>query len=149
MDSNHLRHFFFGTMISSLLVMGCGDGGPKLVKATGKVTYQGEPLPKATVVFVPDGEERTAFATTDEQGEFVITTNGRPGAIPGSYKVAVTAIRLLREVTEEEAISMSNEQIYANQESLIPVKYNNGISSGIVATVSNNPSENQFAFELQ
>jgi hypothetical protein len=149
MNGNRIRLFVFGTVVLSLLVMGCGDRGPKLVKATGKVTYQGEPLPKATVVFVPEGEERTAFATTDEQGDFVIATNGRPGAIPGTYKVAVTAIRLLREVSEEEAISMSNEQIYANQESLIPVKYNNGISSGMVATVSSDASDNHFAFELQ
>ena len=131
------------------VLVGCGDSGPKLVDAKGKVTYKGEPLPKAQVVFVPEGNEITALAMTDEQGEFQITTEGRPGAVPGKYKVAITAIKLLKEIPPERAGSMSNEEIYANQKSLIPQKYNNGISSGLTADVSEDPSQNQFAFDLQ
>ena len=121
----------------------------KLVNAGGKVTYNGAPLPAAQVVFVPEGDQPTAIATTDDQGQFTISTEGRPGAVAGNYKVAVTAIKMLKEIKPEEAASLTNEQIYANQKSLIPEKYNNTVSSGLTATVSEDPAANQYTFDLK
>lgn len=138
----------FGLVLVALVCLGCG-GGPKLVKAGGTVKYKGAPLPKASVVLVPNDGGSPSIGSTDEAGRFTISTMGRSGAPVGSYKVAITAVRQKRAVSESEAIGMTSEQIAANHESLIPAKYNNTISSELTATVSNDPSKNDYTFELQ
>lgn len=111
--------------------------------------YKGAALPGADVVFMPDGEGSPAIGRTDDQGKFTLKTSGRPGAVVGGHKVAVTAIRQKRKVSEAEAVGMTSEQIAANHESLIPAKYNNTISSELTATVSEKAGENEFVFELK
>jgi hypothetical protein len=67
----------------------------------------------------------------------------------GSYRVAITAARNKREVSPSAALSMTSEQIAANREDLVPVKYNNFESSGLTAIVSDDPAKNEFSFELK
>ena len=135
-------------IILCLIAVGC-DSGPKLVPASGTVTLKDKPIPGADVIFVPDAGGGPVIGRTDEEGKFSLTTDGKPGAYAGSYKVALTAVRQIRQVSEDEAVTMSNEQIAANHESLIPNKFNNTISSGLTATVSENPDDNQFNFQLK
>lgn len=74
---------------------GCGGEPevPGLVPVTGKVTLDGKPLDRAQVTFVPTGTDgRTAIASTDATGAFAMTTNNTKGAMPGSYRVAVSYI---------------------------------------------------------
>lgn len=136
-------------VLTVLLVAGCGDGGPKLVKAGGAVKYKDAPLTEADVVFVPDAGGLPSIGRTDKEGRFTLTTSGRPGAPPGAHKVSVTAVRQKRAVPPSEAVGMTTEQIYANHETLIPVKYNNLITSGLSATVSDDAAKNEFSFELK
>lgn len=142
-------------MMRALLVLfvfwiaGCGDGGPKLMKAGGVVTYNGAPLAEADVVFVPDAGGQPSIGRTDKEGRFTLQTTGKPGAPLGDHKVSVTAVRQKRAVPPGEAVGMTSEQIYANHETLIPVKYNNLISSGLSATVTDDPAKNEFSFELK
>ena len=52
-----MQGVFMWRLILAVIVVlfaGCGDGGPKLVKAGGAVKYNGAPLAEADVVFVPD-----------------------------------------------------------------------------------------------
>lgn len=128
---------------------GCGEGGPRLVKAGGTVKYKGAPLAKADVVFISEAGGMPSIGRTDEQGHFQLSTSARPGAPVGSHKVAITAVRQKRAVTDAEAVSMTSEQIAANHETLIPVKYNNPISSELSATVDDKAAANQFNFELK
>jgi hypothetical protein len=80
----------------SLLVLGCGGGGDPLVPVSGKVSYQGKPLPRGTVSLRAD---KTKGNTTDHQptgsigpdGTFKVFTAGREGAPPGWYKVVIFA----------------------------------------------------------
>ncbi len=135
-------------VIISLVAAGC-DSGPKLVPASGTVTLKNKPIPAADVIFVPEAGGAPVIGRTDEQGQFSLTTDGKLGAYAGAYKVALTAVRQKREVDEAEAVTMTNAQIAANHESLIPIKFNNTISSGLTATVSDNPAENEFTFQLK
>jgi hypothetical protein len=71
-----------------LACAGCG-GGP--VPVSGVVTLDGQPLPQATVTFLPLGQGRTASGFTDAEGRFHLSTlEQRDGALPGEYKVTVT-----------------------------------------------------------
>jgi hypothetical protein len=132
----------------ALATLGC-DRGPKLVPAVGSVKYKNAAIPGADVVFVPDGEGQMAIGQTDEQGQFKLMTSGRPGALVGGYKVSITAARPKRAVSQAEAVAMSSEQIAANREDLVPVKYNNSVSSELTATVNSDPAANKFEFDLK
>jgi hypothetical protein len=113
------------------------------------VKYKGAPLAAADVVFVPDAGGMPSIGRTDDQGKFTLKTNARPGAPVGGHRVAITAIRQKRKVSESEAVSMTSEQIAANHEAVIPLKYNNPISSELSATVGEKAAENDFLFELK
>src|SRR5687767_7887356 len=119
-----------------LAIAGCGEGGPRLVPSSGTVKYKSAPLPGADVVFIPESGGLPSIGRTDDQGKFALVTNARRGAPVGAYKVAITAVRQKRKVSDAEAVGMTSEQIAANHETLIPVKYNNPLSSELSATVS-------------
>lgn len=79
---------------------GCspGDSGlppePILQPARGKVFIQGRPLANAVVTFLQTDERgTTAVGETDEDGEYVLSYLGRPGAAAADYKVAVSYIQ--------------------------------------------------------
>ena len=137
----------FALLLASLQ-FGCG-GGPKLVPAGGAVKYKNALIPGADVVLVPEGSGQTAIGKTNEQGEFTLNTGGLPGVLIGSYKVSITAARPKRVVSAAEAVAMSSEQIAANREDLVPIKYNNPISSELTATISQDPAANKFMFDLK
>jgi hypothetical protein len=136
-----------GFALAGSNLAGC-NRGPALVPAGGIVKYKHAPIPGADVVFVPDGDGQPAIGRTDEKGQFTLTTGGQKGALAGPYKVSITAARPKREVPASEAVAMSSEQIAANREDLVPVKYNNPVSSNLTATVSRDPAANQFVFDL-
>jgi len=96
-----------------------------------------------------DASGAPSMAKTDEQGRFTVMTDGKPGAMPGTYKVSIAAARNKRPVSPGEALAMTAEQIAANREDLIPVKYNSFEGSGLTATVTEDPAKNEFVFELQ
>lgn len=69
------------------VVLGCGSSGPALYEVTGKVTYQGDPVPGATITFQPE-RGRTSVGVTDDAGNYFLRyTKDRNGAIPGKHKV--------------------------------------------------------------
>jgi len=136
------------TAIALAGLAGC-DRGPQLIPATGKLTFRSKPVPNADIVFVPDAGGTPVIGRTSETGEFALNTNGEDGAYVGSYKVAVTAVKVKREVSETEALSMTNEQIAANHVAVVPIKYNNTISSGLTATVIEDPASNTFELDLK
>jgi hypothetical protein len=142
------RAIALATAILLAGLAGC-DRGPQLIPATGKLTFRSKPVPNADIVFVPDAGGTPVIGRTSETGEFVLNTNGEDGAYVGSYKVAVTAVKVKREVSETEALSMTNEQIAANHVAVVPIKYNNTISSGLTATVTEDPASNTFELDLK
>ncbi|MEN1680543.1 MAG: hypothetical protein AAGJ46_13215 [Planctomycetota bacterium] len=57
---------------------------------SGTISANGKPLVEAGVTFTPVGGGRPAWATTDEQGRFELTTfSDRDGALVGGHIVTV------------------------------------------------------------
>ena len=63
-----------------------------MATVTGRVTYQGAPLPKAQVIFAPEDGGRIASGWTNDAGEFELGTfEQSDGAIVGQHRVAIVA----------------------------------------------------------
>jgi len=80
-------------LAAALAGPGCGGGK---VPVTGNVLLDGKPLEGATVTFHPaeQGKGQMATGTTDKDGVFRLsTTKPDDGAVPGEYKVTVTAVQ--------------------------------------------------------
>lgn len=85
------RHFVRGGLgLVMLLALGCGGRAYRPV--TGTVTLDGDPLADTYLAFVPVGAGEGAYATTDEDGHFDLSTHFARGAAPGEYKVIATAL---------------------------------------------------------
>jgi hypothetical protein len=71
---------------------GCG-GETQLSPVHGRVLYRGRPLQGGTIVFTPDAERGNAgplaMAEIGPDGNYVLTTGGKPGAVPGWHRVTV------------------------------------------------------------
>lgn len=79
----------------TLASSGCFGGGTsvdaKLGTVTGRITRNGQPLPKVDVQFVPVKGGRASYATTDADGvyELVFSANAM-GAVVGQHEVKIT-----------------------------------------------------------
>src|SRR5262249_28892104 len=84
-----------GLVVAAMVpVVGCGGATVKPIKVEGVVTLDGQPLPGATVSFLPNEGGRTASGRSDADGSFRLTTfNTDDGALPGEYKVIVTVVK--------------------------------------------------------
>ena len=76
--------------ITAAVITGCSKSG--LVRVEGIVVLDNQPVPEATVLFIPEGGTgQPAQGMTDENGKFQLTTfKENDGALPGAYKVTVT-----------------------------------------------------------
>src|SRR5712692_350445 len=84
------RSALLGSFLSAVILTAAGCGGDKTVKVEGLVTLDGNPLPGATVSFMPVGEGRAATGQTGADGSFRLGTFGTDdGALAGEYKVIV------------------------------------------------------------
>jgi hypothetical protein len=142
---------------------GCGsdDGLGKRFPVSGKVTYNGSPLAKGRISFVPeDSKEPGVGATgTIENGEYTLMTGGdNDGARAGKYKVTITA----KEDAMEKAKALfakankGNDPGYlpgrfsamaeADAKSLIPTGYGDTRTTNLTAEVKD--GSNKIDFEL-
>ncbi len=81
--------------ISSFLAMtlgGCSEAGPKLGLVSGIVTFEGQPVPSAYVVFEPiDPPGAYGAAYTREDGQYELRySRSRDGALVGRHQVTIT-----------------------------------------------------------
>ncbi len=125
---------------------------------TGTVTYKNAPLKAASIKFLPaDGP--MAVGMTDENGKFKLTTGGRPGAVIGPHKVAITkmtggteAAAMPSSPKPEDMMKMQKENMgkkNTGPKSEIPEMYANPDSSKLTADVSSKGADNEFSFDLQ
>jgi hypothetical protein len=84
------RLFLSGAGMFLLVVLaGCQDGGPKVVKVTGTLTYKGKPVPNTHIFFEPE-KGRQSWAETDGEGRFKVNYDAhQDGAVVGKHKVWV------------------------------------------------------------
>jgi hypothetical protein len=140
-------------LVALLNGVGCGDSdGRKLAEAGGVVKYKGQPVATATVMFIPETGS-PAMAETDDKGRFSFNTQGKPGATVGPGKITITAVRQLREVSDEEMEKIGGaalDSLMASlRKSVIPEKYNNPHTSGLTVIVTEDPEKNGFTFDLK
>lgn len=82
--------------VSGLLAAGCtSKNAPKIAAVDGVVTFKGQPVPHAKVVFLPQkiANGQTCIGQTDAEGRFskiVMAKTGGAGAVLGTYSVTVT-----------------------------------------------------------
>jgi hypothetical protein len=82
-------------LAGTLGMSGCGGGDdgpppPETAPVTGKVSYNGEPVEGATVIFSVVGAPRSATGMTNAQGQYTLSTFGSgDGAILGENTVSI------------------------------------------------------------
>ncbi len=127
------------------LSQGCGGGEapPELFPVTGKVTYQGKPVPGAKIMFFLDAKENLKkpsperpYGEADADGNYELTWGEGEGAPEGKYKVSITALQPYGPEDDTEL----------KPPSLIPDKYQSPTSSGLTAVVKD--GDNVLNFEL-
>lgn len=123
-----------------VLVVLTGCGGPRPVPVHGKITRDGVPIPRATLIFSPVGAgSRPASGTADGDGRYAATTD-RPGdgLMPGEYRVAVQPA-VVPEVGAEGKKARPN----------VPPRYTDPGTSGLSLTIMPGDSARQFDVALK
>jgi len=147
------RSSFFVLLSLCLPLSGCGGGGdaPQLIPTTGKITYQGKPLEEATVLFTPE-KGPIAIGSTNDKGEFQLSTQGRPGATVGQHRVTIRAFEKVKApvkaVPTSDDPSVESEN-YKPAVSRIPDKYSDNKKSELMANVQPKAADNIFSFDLK
>lgn len=139
------------------LLAGCGGkakDAPKLYRVTGAVTYKGQPVPGAKVMFLGDGKSPPAVGVTDDSGKFSLTSLAGTGAVAGKHPVMIlkntdAAPEAPADTSMEGAAKAAQAKTVASKEaSLIPAKYTNSATSGLEFEVKSSGS-NDFPIELK
>jgi len=131
---------YCGAFVWSLIAAvftGCGGAGT--VPAGGTVTYKGQPVADANVMFTPEGGGEIATGRTDAQGKFSLgVAKPGDGAVPGEYRVSLTP----KEAPRAEG------DYSASAPPPFPVQYTNATGSTLKATVKRG-EKNDFPLELK
>jgi len=124
-------------LLGLIVCFGCSgsrdENLPPTISVTGVVTYQGKPVPDASIMFYPTQGRKPATGKADASGKFELSTFGKnDGVLAGEHKVTVNAYE-----TTSEGVSMK---------SAIPVKYTTPSNTPLVVNVSE--SDNEIKLEL-
>lgn len=149
----------FGKLVVCILATvgiaqaGCSNSSrPPTYPVTGTVTSQGKPVAGAVVTFVPTAEKGdAASAIADAEGKYALTTwAAGDGARPGEYRVKVSAqeqqdvdsSKVVQNLTieEEQKIYVESKKAPPPAKRLIPGKFENEQTSGLVHTVEAKPT---------
>jgi hypothetical protein len=124
-----------------LAPVGCGRSGPEMARVTGKVTYQGKPVPKGTIAFIPvAGTGRNATGAIAPDGTYTLQTEDpNDGAQLGEYRVTISA--------RDDAVLDYTPPVPILPKRLAPEKYENPETSGLKETVVR--GSNVFDFDLK
>jgi hypothetical protein len=98
------------------VVSGCSKGEVELANVQGRITLDGTPLPKASIMFAPlGGKGGPAIALTDDAGQYELKyTYDRDGAVVGDCIVRIkTGFQSIED--EEQGIVRPEK---------VPAKYN-------------------------
>ena len=156
-----------------MLAVGCGksddSGHAKTYPVSGTVTVNGKPVEGATVTFHQTSGTGTSIGATDSSGKYTLSTfASNDGAPPGQYKVSIAkydasakgptttgpppgqlASGDLDMTRDLEVGGGGAAGGSAGPKSLLPDKYANQLSSGLIATVGEDESKNVFNFDLK
>lgn len=143
-------------LLATLPFAGCGahrDSHPETVPVSGRVTFGGDGVADALVVFYPTTEgTAAAHATTDKNGRFALTSfRSSDGAVPGDYVVLITKQQVLNEMTPEESRAYyartGTPPPLPTYKDLLPKKYGSHETTDLAVEVRND-QENDYEFVL-
>ena len=141
------RSFLCAILSLGLLtaLLGCDSGDRKpTARVHGKVTYKGQPVPEASLVFVPVDGGPSGQANADKSGSYALRTYASgDGAVVGDHKVMITAMTNPGAAMPED--SKAGGPMGAV--SIIPQRYSDLQKSGLKATVKPKV-DNEINFEL-
>jgi hypothetical protein len=131
----------FTALLVPLLVSGCGNGRPKLVKVNGVVKLDGQPVEGAMVVFQKAGDGKDSFqrpssGITDSEGKFTVRTYEPGDGLPyGKYLVGIQK----RQVVGKPPVNPGEESSAAvniTYKWVIPKSYSEPAGSTLTAEVT-------------
>lgn len=142
-------------VIGLLCATGCGES-VSLAPVSGTVRLNGKPVSKAGVTFTPVEGGRPAWATTDEQGRFQLTTlSANDGATVGDHNVTIAESDSVAPVLPKNAdpdfaslyAELPSRQARKSPESALDAKFASRSTSGLSFTVKAN-ERNLAEFDL-
>jgi len=131
-------------VLFAALESGCGpdDGIGKRYPVSGTVTYKDKPLPKGSINFVPvdPATGRAASGSVADGAYTLMTQEPGDGALPGKYKVTVSAVEVDLSKASDKAKSAGRmidqaDIAKAKRTNLVPTKYLTPETSGLTAEV--------------
>jgi len=136
---------------------GCGDdeGIGQRYSVSGTVTYNGKPLEKGTINFQAVATDGRSASGEIQDGAYRITTQSPgDGALPGKYRVSVTAKEVdmakVEATSKKQGGTMPSKKelgrAFQQAKRLIPAKYESPATSGLEAEVKE--ESNTFEFTL-
>jgi hypothetical protein len=118
------QYFLF--LLCLLLLCGCGDARRQSIEGTA--TFDGRPIDKGYIKFIPQNDTRGPAAGANiENGKFAIAAEGGPFA--GFFRVEITAMR----AGNRKAYDPESDRTVSVMEQYIPAKYN--AQSELTATI--------------
>jgi hypothetical protein len=121
-----------------LAIVGCAKDKwtsqrPKVVRASGRVVYNGQPLEGAHVTFTNPAAKVSAFGRTDADGKFTLTTyEPNDGAVPGSQQVSVSKVKLINPLDPAIDRTTTTAKLPKTERRwLIPQRYGSMQTSGL------------------
>lgn len=134
---------------AALAATGCSTASG-FVPVSGKVTYKGQPVAGATIVFMGGENTRPATAVSQQDGSFSLMTLDAKGVAPGEYTVVVT--KTDSPAASAEPPSMEEAAKSANRpppppKDLLPAKYGDPTKTPFKFTVKAG-QKNHFDLQL-
>ncbi len=149
-EENRMRVCLLSSVCLTVVVglAGCADeprrDGPELVRVSGTIVLDSEPVEGAHIKFIPETRGPVAFAVSDKRGRYELRTfDPGDGAVPGKYGISVT-----QEITEGgiEFESQAAMEAYVREHgerppprrtvNMLPKKYSATKTSGFTAEIS-------------
>jgi hypothetical protein len=124
---------------ASVLLLTAGCGGPYDSTVNGLVKFDGNPLPRGTVSFIPQSQGPPAYGMIGDDGMYKLRTGREEGLKSGSYIVTVAA-------NEQTTVNVKNGGPPPLGKPITPEWYRNPTTSGLNFTVK--PGKNEINLEL-
>ena len=145
------------TLLGLFILIGATTGcnsGLSVQSVTGKVTYKGEPVAGASVVFIiGDGSTGNPASTvTEADGTYSLKTHGaaKEGAMLGTYNVTIVKAMMV-DRNGKEYLDYSQPlgpSGYPTEKHLLPMKYS-GRKGPPLLTATVQKGKNVFNFDLE